>query len=238
MKKISLVFIIAIIYSALTSFGQRVPEGGLESPFIEVTGTAELLIIPDQIFINITLTEGHKGKSKVTIDQQEEKLKEALTKVGVDISKLSISDANAEYFRVGWAKKGVLTKRDYTLIVPNAKILLNVYQELDKLEIDEAHIAKVNHSKMDSLRKQVRISAIKSAKDKSDYLLNAIREKTGKATIIKEIEHPSVSNVNYMIRGARSNTTEYFVDGQKLKYDIQFQKIKLKSSIYVKFAIK
>jgi hypothetical protein len=96
---------------------------------------------------------------------------------------------------------------------------------------------------MDSLRKEVKILAIKAAKDKADYLLTAINEQTGKPLVVKENEilpNRTLSNVN--VRGGRSSETEYFVDGMKMKSEenneIQFQKIKIQTSIYVKFSIK
>jgi uncharacterized protein YggE len=125
--------------------------------------------------------------------------------------------------------------------VSNATTVGQVFQELDKLEITDAFISSVNHSKMDSLRKEIKIAAIKAAKNKADYLLTAIGEQTGKPLIIKEtVENNSSSNVNF--RGSRSNETYYYIDGIKVKdsdeNQIQFQKIKIQSSIYVKFSIK
>ena len=96
---------------------------------------------------------------------------------------------------------------------------------------------------MDSLRKEIKIAAIKAAKNKADYLLTAIGEQTGKPLIIKEtVENKISSNVNVNFRGSRSNETYYYIDGIKVKdsdeNEIQFQKIKIQSSIYVKFSIK
>lgn len=77
-------------------------------------------------------------------------------------------------------KERCVNKKEYTLKVKNAIELGRMFQELEKLEITDAFISKVNHSKIDSLRKEVRILAIKAAKDKADYLLTAIGEQTGK----------------------------------------------------------
>jgi uncharacterized protein YggE len=236
MKQTTIILSFLLSAFSITLNGQGILES--EIPYIEVTGTAELDIIPDQIYLEMTLKEDYKGKDKITISEQEEELKKALIKIGIDITNLSLTDANADYVRVRWSKKDILTKRDYTLIVSNAKILVKVLQELDKLDINEAHITKVNHSKIDSLKREVRISAIKAAKEKSDYLLNAIGEETGKPLIISETPTPAYSNVNRSMRSSRSETEQYFTERQKLKSDIQFQKLKLRTSIYIKFSIK
>jgi len=89
----------------------------------------------------------------------------------------------------------------------------------------------------------VKILAIKAAKDKADYLLTAIGEQTGKPLIIKENEIlPTRQLQSVNTRGARSESSEYYIDGIKMKSEdnneIQFQKIKIQTSIYVKFSIK
>jgi hypothetical protein len=60
---------------------------------------------------------------------------------------------------------------------------------------------------------------------------------------VKENEiygYQPLANVN--IRGARSNESFYYLDGDKMKSsdnnEIEFQKIKIQSSIYIKFSIK
>jgi len=211
-----------------------------EKPFIEVTGTAEQEIIPDEIYINIVIREKYVNKEKVTIEMQEEKLKTALKEIGLDLKDLYLLDANADYVKVKWKTKDVLTKKDFILKVTNATTVGQVFQQLDKVEITDANIGTVSHSKIDSLKREVRILAIKAAKTKADYLLSAIGEQTGKPLVVKEKENSYIDPSSLNIRGSRSSETAYYVDGVKVKSeeDMQFQKIKIQSAIYVKFSIK
>ncbi len=209
-------------------------------PFIEVTGTAEKEIIPDEIYISIAIRERYVNKEKVSIETQEEKLKNAIKSIGINLNNLSLSDANADYVKIRWQKKDVLTKKDYTLKVTSAAMVGQVFLELEKLEITDAFVSKVNHSKMDSLRKEVKISAITAAKTKADYLLQAIGEQTGKPLIIKENE--SLGNHLSNTRGVVLEKN-YIFSNERLSSDddnkeIEFQKIKIQTSIFVKFAIK
>jgi hypothetical protein len=204
-----------------------------------VTGTAEMEVIPDEIYIGIIIREKYINKGKVTIEEQEAKLKTAIKSLGIDLANLNLTDANADYVKIRWQKKDVLTKKDYTLKVSTAATVGLVFLELEKLEITEAYISKVNHSKMDSLRKEIKINAIKAAKDKADYLLTAIGEQTGKPLLITENENEPT---NHYVRGVRSDGNVTFIDGIIAKYpnneEIEFQKIKIRSSIYAKFSIK
>lgn len=50
------------------------------SPFIEVIGTAQKEIVPDEIYIGITLREKSEGKNRMSIEEQEKLLFEELKK--------------------------------------------------------------------------------------------------------------------------------------------------------------
>lgn len=239
-KIIKTILIVTTVVFATKTFGQTPIDQKEEKPYIEVTGTAEKEVIPDEIYINIVIRERYSGRDKITIDTQEENLKTALKSVGVDISNLSLSDANADYVTVKWFSKDVLTKKSFTLKVANATTVGEVFQQLDKLEINDGYISKVNHSKIDSLKKEVRIMAINAAKDKADYLLSAIGEQTGKPLVVQERENANIQSQELNVRGSRSEATAYYVDGSKMKSDdvVQFRKIKIQSALYVKFQIK
>ncbi len=231
-----------LLITSLT-FGQSPTPQPEEQPYIEVIGTAEKDVIPDEIYIEIIIGERYVNKDKVTIEEQEEKLKTVIKSLGIDLTNLSLSDANADYVKVKWKQKDVLTKKEYTLKVSKATTVGQVFQKIDSLEIKDAHISKVSHSKIDSLKKETKIAAIKAAKAKADYLLATIGEQTGKPLIIREND-PLVGNNSNVINQAIINTrcttegTSYYVDGVKVENEIHFHKIKIQSSVYVKFLIK
>lgn len=232
-------FFIVILLSSVSYAQNQTPVE--EKPFIEVNGVAEQEIIPDQIYISIIIREKYENKEKITIESQEEKLKALLKEINIPASNLYLSDANADYVKVKFRTKDVLTKKDYTLKVSSATAVGQVFQQLEKLEINDANVSKVSHSKIDSLRKEIRIAAIKAAKTKADYLLNAIGEQTGKPLIVRE---NSVLNENVYTRNVNRvsnySNTRFLEESDKSTDDeeIQFQKIKIQSSIYVKFLIK
>ena len=243
MKPLKTMTVLLLLTATITVFGQITTENETEKPYIEVTGTAEKEIIPDEIYIAITIKERHEGKEKITIDKQEADLKEALKSIDVSLDDLSLSDANANYIRVKWTKKDVITKTEYILKVGNALTVGKVFEKLDELKIVDAYILRVSHSKLLEFKKEVRIMAIKAAKEKADYLLTAIGEQTGKALKVNEITSNYNRDDSYLnVREARNESSSFYVDGVKMKGSdkvvIQFQKIKLQASIYVKFEIK
>ena len=79
MKKqliLSLLFLLSITVSAQE-----------HSPLhIDVTGTAEMEVIPDEIFIAITIRERTNGRGTVGVEQQEKDMKDAFRSIGLDLN--------------------------------------------------------------------------------------------------------------------------------------------------------
>lgn len=216
-----------------------------QQPYINVTGTAEMEVVPDEIHIAISIKERNDGRTNLSVEEQEQQLKMALVRLGISLDKLSLSDANADYIHVKWRKKKAITRTDYRLKVSTADEVVNVFEVLDELKIKSARIMKVSHSKIKEYEKEVRINAIKDAKERADYLLDAIGERTGKALEIFEnkVMLRSYAQRNLNVRAAYSDAVNVIVDGLseqqdgKFKASLQFQKIKLQASIFVKFGI-
>jgi len=243
MKKLfSAAFVLVLCQAFPLLNAQSVP-ASKDVPYIEVTGNAELNIVPDEIFIDIRIMEKYDGKTKITIQEQETKMRAALNSIGLGANALSLSSANADFVRVSWKTDDLLTQKRYTLKVKDAETAGKVFKELGTLEIKNARISHVNHTKMDSLLKEVKILAIKAAKNKADYLLDAIGEKRGNALIITENMAGvapefanALSNISGVYRQNRREEADYYPGGDD--ETIQFQKIQLTSSVYVKFAIR
>ena len=222
---------------SMNVFGQQPNQ--VEKPFIEVSGTAEKEVVPDEIYIKVTIRERFENKEKITVSEQEEKLKAALSEVNIPMSDVSMMDAGAGYTRVRWRVKDVVTQKNYQVKVATAEKVSEFFLQLDKINIQDAHIFRVNHSKMDSLRKRTRILAIKAAKEKADYLLNAIGEKVGKPLIVREVQQP----YDYSLENNRTNVVQIrepnpYADGDDaFGGEVQFRTISIKFTVFVKFEI-
>ena len=205
--------------------------------YIEVTGTAEKTVIPDEIYISITLHERYNGKNKVTIEKQEKKLKEALLKEGFKLDDLSVSDAQGAYVKVKWTKKDVINQKELLMQVSTASEVAQIFTILDDLDLEDARIARVDHSEMDAFKKEVKIEAIKTAKDKATYLLSAIGEKPGKPMVIYENDHYYRPNTRNVMMAQEEGLFSESSKGKMDDLSIQFEKITIRASIYVKYAI-
>jgi uncharacterized protein YggE len=230
-----LIFASVFLITGLYAFAQSPALPTSPQSYIEITGTAEEEVVPDEIFITITLKERYINKDKITIETQEAQLKNALKSIGIDLKNLYLSDVNSDYVKIRRQKKDMLTKKEYVLKVATASMVGQVFNELDKMDITDGYISKVNHSKLDSLKKEIRIKAIQSAKEKATYLLVALGEQLGKVLVVTDSPDPGTQPYYPMPRVMAMVAA----DGvPEQKEEIEFQKIKLTSSIFVKFAVK
>ena len=232
MKKYLILILIAF---SISSFAQvTMPE---EKPYIEITGEAEKESTPDEIYIAITLLENQDGKDNRSIETQEKELKKGLAQIGIDLKNLTLSDASSNYIKVKWLKKDAVGRTEYQLKVTDATMVGKVFEKLDELKIQNAYIAKVDHSKMEEFEKEIRIAAIKDAKEKADYLLTAIGESTGKPLIVRENSNNFYPQVYRAQESMMYMKTSMNMDAAA-DTSLDFKKIKINASVYVKFAIK
>lgn len=213
------------------SFGQSVQNINNQSPVIYVTGTAEKEIIPDEIYITIRLEEYTGSKKKNDLIQLDQKLRKALLDQGFNPQNLYLSDAKSN--RIHLKRKSIIQALQYTLMVSSAKEAEQVFNILNTLKIRKAYIAKTSHSNIEHFRKEVRIEAIKAAKDKANYTLEAVGESCGKPIEIRELDHqyqPVFSNIEIKQNVSTDKTISL--------PDIKFEKIKITTTFNVQFKIK
>src|SRR5688572_4047656 len=82
-----------------------------EKPFIEVTGSAEMELIPDEIYVSIVLREKNKNNDKGKIEVQEDNLLAKLKTSGFDINNLTLSGANGDPQYGVFRKNKVITEK-------------------------------------------------------------------------------------------------------------------------------
>ena len=146
-----------------------------------------------------------------------------------------MTDASPEITLEKEKEKGFKVAKEFTLQVRNSDEVSRVFKELYAISIKESSIVKTESSQIDSLRREVRIAAIKAAKDKAEYLLAAIGEQIDKPLEVHELEEIPYyrdnisSNTSYNIRltGTDSRPEE-----------TNFQKFTIKFSYFIKYSIK
>ncbi len=180
--KIILAAIAVVCAFALSFSAQTQPERRT----IEVSGSAERWITPDEFTFKITLRERIENKQKITIEQQEAALRGELSTLGVDVVKdLSIYDVSSKYFRQKKVKD-VLGTKDYRLKLRDLNKIARLQEMSDRLNLANLDLIDTEHSEITKLRRETKMDAMKAARDKADYLLVSIGQRLGKPVAIKE----------------------------------------------------
>jgi uncharacterized protein len=234
MKKITtMAFAILLAYSA--TFAQTAISESKKAPYIEVTGSAEIEIVPDEIFITVTLQERYDGKDKVTMSTMEALFFEALKSISIDTKDVSLANAQSDFSSYKWKKEDALARKSYVVLVHDAAMVSKLYTKLVEIDAEDAYISKTSHSKIEEYRKQVKINAMIATKEKAGYLLSSIDEEVGSPILIQERE----TYDNPYTISQRSFNSNVSYDALDINANnIGFQKIKLRYEIFAQFEIK
>jgi uncharacterized protein YggE len=203
------------------------------TPFIEVVGNATKEIEPDQIFVSITLTEKSIDNKKYSIELQEEKLNQLLNKLNIDLKNLTLSDLNSQIIKDKKNEIGFKQSKEYILRLKSADEVSKVFKELFDSNIKEADVIKTQHSNILEYIKQVRIDALKAAKQKAEYLLEAIGNKIDQPLEIIE-QNRNSDDFNYY----RGNVFSRKEIAEQTISSSEFKKIVINISYKVKYSIK
>jgi uncharacterized protein len=212
---------------------------------ISVSGSAEMEIIPDEIYVNVVLREYQKrGEDKKELDTLKKDFLTACQSSGIADSAISIVSYTG-YNNYFWLRKKKKTPDLYASITYQVKFSASKQMDdlVDKLD-DEAtqsfEIVNTSHSKMTEFRRQLKIQAVKAAKDKAIYLTEAIGEKLGSAITVKEPVEPTYSSTNYSNTISQVNTTFSYVKesyGKDKSFEVDFKRIKLRYVVDVIYAL-
>ncbi len=230
-------FAYAISFLPISAIAQPAPP---EKPYINVTGVAEQAVVPDEIYIRISITERYEGRDKVSIEAQENEMVDKIKALGININDFSLSAADEVYRKAKSFKRDVMGKRNYELKVGSADMAGKVLDTLEAMKIVNASVVRFDYSKKDELKKELQIEAIKAARNKAQYLLEAIGQRAGKPIFVEEVTGKLNNNEvhNFAERGQY-----YIVDGIQSNEDVyspvqfEFRKIVYKYAVNARFLI-
>lgn len=242
MKKIAIALSLFLIAGQL--FAQSTLAKNEINPYpktISVTGSASLEIVPDEIYVQVTLSEyDKKGTGKIQLENIKTNFLAACAAAGIPDSNISVAGYEG-YDRWYWKKRKKAPDMNATI---SYEILFKTTAQMDalvdKLD-DEAtqafSIVRTSHSNITAFRKQLKIQAVKAAKDKAEYLSEAVGEKVGTAINITEpSEGSDIINVNYL---AQSNSMENVFNQSRstASANTAYKKMKLRYEVTVVFAL-
>lgn len=208
---------------------------------IEVYGQAEEEVTPDEIYFSITLKEyTNDTKEKVTIDQLERGLYAAVKKTGVKDEDFRIE--NVYGYNYDWYRKKkpqreeFLASKEYLIKFSDLNQTNELLGSLDAKGIQSTNVDRYAHSQIEQYRKDLKVKALRNAKEKATYLLQGIDERLGGVLEVQEIDTGEGQPPVYyrQARGMAMASAEM----DDASPEIEFQKIKLSFRVRAVFEIK
>lgn len=208
---------------------------------IVVTGSAEMEVDPDEIFVNFMLREYHKGnKEKVGIDAIKKEFLDACFKAGIPKENISVEGMAGNAYGDWFVRK---RKKDpdfvasitYIIKFTSSKGVDELVPRLNDEAVSNMYISRKSHSKMEEFRKTVKINATKAAKEKALYLAESIGEKLGGALLIEEID--TGSPMPYMMKAANMAMEMSADAAYGGETSMPFEKIKIRYETRAEFEL-
>ena len=208
---------------------------------INVNGSAQMEITPDEIYVQIELREyNKKNGDKVDIESIRNQFLSVAKSMGIadtDVVVQGYSGWDGNYW---WYQKNKKKNPDmkaginYEVKVRSVDQMDQLVDKLDDEATQNFFISRVSHSNMDVLKKQLKIQAVKAAKEKATYLAEAIGEQVGQALIINDPNennpYPQPMYYNKMVTAEAA--------GNSAPMNVDFKKIKLQFDVNVVFELK
>jgi uncharacterized protein len=208
--------------------------------FIEVTGTAQMEVDPNELYLFIRLREFEENRNKVQLEKLDQDFLAALKAAGIDKKNLALANAGSQLGKLGRKDKDAFREKSYELKLSSAAELEKFLEKLEPVKVETLTLTKVTHSDLEKFKIDLKIKALQAAQTKAQSLLKAIGSEIGKPLMVRDWEAEPVlpmyeqglANVRFKSAGA-DMAGEMPADDQ-----VGFRKIKLRAQINAQFEIK
>ena len=175
--------LILFLFLGITlSFAQSIPQQN----YIEVRGNAEMEVAPDVVLLKLVIRETMDGRTKLKIDQLEAQLLKILRKVQIPEENLKVEKMAGIQEKIRRKQTDLMSSKSYILKVTNLDKLDDLQYELDKIAGLNMALAGFENSKLEELKDELYVKAMKNAKHKASILLGALDQQPGAIIYVNE----------------------------------------------------
>ena len=204
--------------------------------FIEVTGTADMEIEPDEIVLFIKLKEFENNRQKIALEKIDQEFLQALKAANIDSKKLALSGVGSTLAYVGKHDNDAFREKSYQLILTSAAELERFVEKLQPVKVNQAYISRLRHTNMEKFKLDLKIKALQAAHAKAEVLLKSIGSEIGRPLVVREFSNDPLPG--YPVYQSVANTLYSPEAGAAEGGSIGFQKIKLREQVSAQFEIK
>ena len=226
----------AIISLCIVSFVFSQTKNFIDQPYLETSAEADTLVIPDRIYLKITISE-NDTKNKKSVEELENSMVQKLKNLGIDTNKqLLMNNLASNYKKYVLKTSDVMKTKSYDLLVFDGLTAGKVIQELENEDISNIQLLKTQHSQEEKILADLKKRAIIKAKKNANNIANAIGQKVGNAIFISD----SKINLNLNSNAFLNTSFGYNAPKQKEEFepaDLNFRKIGFSASLSATFKL-
>ncbi|WP_163394464.1 SIMPL domain-containing protein [Flavobacterium limi] len=233
MKTLLTLFMLLSIHS----FSQS--NNSIDKLFIETSGKADTLIIPNKIWINVLLME-KDFKGKKSVEEMEKEMIQKLESIGINTEKnLSLNYMSSNFKNYILKQTDIFKSKSYSILVSDTNTTAKVFIGLEEIGISNVRIEKVENTEEEKIKLLINGKAILNAKQTAQSFVKPLNQKIGNAIQISNFEimpNQFTGQLNeVVVRGYSSKI--YGNRSPNYESNIEFEKIKVSSSVQVKFLL-
>ena len=231
-------FLTFSLFVASFHYGLSQTKNFIDQPYIEVSGFSDTLVVPNLIYIKIVISE-KDSRDRISVEDQELRMIDALKSLGIDTEKdLASSDMLSNYKFYLIKAKDILKSKEYILTVTTAELASKVFLKLEDIGVSNTSIQKVDHSNLEEFKNICRAKAIKNALAKAVAITEPISQKIGNAIHITDNDENIIHTLQGRVSGVQIRGYSSLESSKYEPPKIDFEKIRISSTINVKFVLK
>lgn len=162
---------------------------------ITVYGTAEKSVEPDEIYLSISISEYQDDAGlRVGLKELEQRFQKAANDAGIPTADIRVENISGfgSYQMEG---QGFMASKSYLLKVKSIGAVNMLMSKLGDAGVANANTMYYSHSQVDTYIRDLKVQALKNAREKAEMLARSNNEKLGKAVSIEDVE--DLTNMAY-----------------------------------------
>jgi len=228
--------LILVMLLFISAYSNSQNKNFIDQPYLETNASVDTLVTPDRIYLNIQITESDT-KGKISVEELENSMAEKLKSIGIVLEKqLTLKDLSSNFEKYFLKQKDVLKSKEYTLLVYDAQTAGKVIMVLEEIGVSNVELQKMEYSRMDALELELKSLAIIKAKAQGESMVRPLNQKLGVALYIYDNSIQQITRSNERGAVMQMAYAEKNIDNFE-PIEIAFDKIKVESSVYVKFKL-
>lgn len=225
-----------LIALAVALLGTMLPAQAQEEAFsshIQVNGRAEREVTPDRFTLLIEIQE-RDGRARNSVEEQQRAVVSALKRLGIKSEEqLKVADNSSELFK----KRQALATARYELKLNSVEQMQAAWSALTELNLKRVELIKAEYSRLEEVRRELRMEAMRNARQTAEELAAAIGQQVGRCFYIVDWNNDSAPRLydNAVLVRAKSAAQEEGLEAES--EPLEFRSTRLSYQVQTKFIL-